>query len=187
MRYIKKPGPDEYPAYSSAYMDLIPDDGMVLTHLWENFIALKELVYAIPEDRLYYRYAPGKWTIKEILLHIIDDERIFAYRALRFARNDQTELPGFEQDDYAIYSKANERSLESIFTEYEHVRKSTIDLFEFLPDDCFMRSGTTIGNLNRRTVRALAYHIAGHEQRHVKVIKERYLPDIPLIDEVVTY
>lgn len=187
MRYIQKPGPDEYPAYSSAYMDLVPADGMVLEHLWENYLAVKELVYAIPEEKLYYRYAPGKWSIKEILVHIIDDERIFAYRALRFARNDKTELPGFEQDDYAVYSRADERSLESIFKEYESVRKSTISLFENLPDDCFMRSGTTVGNINRRSVRALAYHIAGHELRHLKVIKERYLPESPYIDEVITY
>lgn len=187
MRYIQKPAPDEYPAYSSAYIDLVPDDGMVLKHLWDDFIAAKALVLAIPEDKLLYRYATGKWTIKEILVHIIDDERIFGYRALRYARNDRTELPGFEQDDYALYSKASDRSLDSIFDEYECVRKSTIALFEHLPDDCFSRSGTSTGNTNRRTVRALAYHIAGHEQRHMKVIKDRYLRDTPLIDDVVTY
>jgi hypothetical protein len=187
MRFIQKPGIDEYPPYSSAYMDLIPADGDILTHLWNNFIALKELVYSLPEEKLYYRYAPGKWTIKEILVHNIDDERIFSYRALRYARNDKTELPGFEQDDYAFYSNANERTLESIFEEYEHVRKSTISLFKYLPEDSLMRAGTSIGNVNRRTVRALAYHIAGHEQRHVKLIRERYLAEIPYIDDVTTY
>ena len=175
MRLIQKPSPDEYPPYSHIYMDLIPDDGLVLTLLKGNLVKIKELVLALPEAKLYYRYAPGKWTIKEILVHIIDDERIFAYRALRAARNDQTELPGFEQDDYAIYSRANERNLESIFEEYEAVRQATISLFEWLPDDCFMRTVTSTGNVNKRTVRALAYHIAGHEQRHINIIKERYL------------
>jgi DinB superfamily len=178
MRYIQKPFPGEYPAYSSIYMDLIPNDGMVLKHLKDNFIKIKELIYSIPEERLYYRYAKDKWTIKEILVHIIDDERIFSYRALRYARNDKTELPGFEQDDYVIWSGANERSLESIFEEYETVRNASISLFEWLPDDCFLRTGTSTGNLNERTVRALAYHIAGHEQRHVKIIKERYIQDL---------
>lgn len=174
-RLIQKPFPDEYPAYSEIYMELIPDDGLVLEHLKENLPKIKELIYSLPEEKLYYRYAPDKWSIKEILVHIIDDERIFSYRALRYARNDRTELHGFEQDDYAVVSKADERTLESIFYEYETVRNATISLFECLPENCFMRAGSSVGNINRRTVRALAYHIAGHEQRHINVIKERYL------------
>jgi hypothetical protein len=174
-RIIQKPSPDEYPPYSEIYMELIPDDGLVLRHLKENLTRVKELIYSLPEEKLYFRYAPGKWSIKEILVHIIDDERIFSYRALRYARNDETELHGFEQDDYALFSRADERSLESIFDEYETVRNATISLFEYLPDDCFMRAGSSVGNINRRTVRALAYHIAGHEQRHINIIKERYL------------
>jgi hypothetical protein len=128
---------------------------------------------------LLYRYAENKWTIKEILVHNIDDERIFAYRALRYARNDNTPLHGFEENDYAKYSYANDRSLDSIFEEYESVRNATLTLFQNLPDDAFLRSGGGIdydGNIiNIRTVRALAYHIAGHELRHIKIIKERYL------------
>ena len=131
--------------------------------------------YDLPPDKLFYRYAENKWSIKEILVHIIDDERIFAYRALRYARFDKTELPGFEQDDYTFYSGADERSLESIFEEYEAVRNSTIAMFNGFPSEAFARSGTSTGNINNRTVRALAYRIAGHELRHIKVIKERYL------------
>jgi DinB superfamily len=175
MKMIQKPAKDEYPPYSAIYMDLLEDDGNVLSHLKENFIYIKKFIYSLPEETLYYRYAAGKWTIKEILVHLIDDERIFAYRALRYARNDKTELPGFEQDDYAFYSGANERDLENIFEEYEAVRNSTIALFNGLPEDAFMRTGSSIGNINNRTVRALAYHIAGHEQRHINIIKERYL------------
>lgn len=175
MRRIDKPIPGEFPAYSHIYLDLLEDDGSVLTHLWNNFETIKKFIYSLPEEKLYYRYAKDKWTIKEILVHIIDDERIFSYRALRYARNDKTPLHGFEENEYAIYSKANERSLNSIFDEYETVRKSTIALFKYLPEDCFMRSGMAVGNINSRTVRGLAYHIAGHELRHFNVIKERYL------------
>ena len=179
MRYIKKPVEGEYPAYSHIYMDLLEDDGDVLQHLWDNFLMIREFVLSLPEEKLKYRYAPDKWTIKEILVHLIDDERIFAYRALRYARNDDTPLHGFDQDRYALYSKANERTLESIFEEYEWVRKSTIALFEYLPEESFMRGGEGIdfdgSIINRRTVRGLAYHIAGHELRHFNIIQERYL------------
>jgi uncharacterized damage-inducible protein DinB len=179
MRNIAKPDVSEYPAYSSIYMELIAKDKDILTQLWDNFITLKNLIYNLPEEKLSYRYAPGKWTIKEILVHNIDDERIFACRALRFARNDATPLPGFEQDAYALHSGANARSLDSIFDEYESVRKSTITLFKYLPEESLSRKGVGIDSdgslINERTVRAFVYHIAGHELRHIKIIKERYL------------
>ncbi|NAY92018.1 DUF664 domain-containing protein [Muricauda sp. JGD-17] len=179
MRYINKPAEDEYPAYSHIYMDLLEDDGKVLEHLWQNFLAIKEYVYALPEEKLAYRYAKDKWTIKEILVHLIDDERIFAYRALRYARNDDTPLHGFDQDSYTRFSRANQRSLDSIFEEYEWVRKSTLALFQYLPEESFTRGGEGIDYdgsiINRRTVRGLAYHIAGHELRHFNIIKERYI------------
>lgn len=179
MRRIDKPIVGEYPEYSSIYLDLLEDDGMVMEHLWNNFVALRNFVRGLTEEQLLYRYAEGKWTIKEILVHLIDDERIFAYRALRYARNDSTPLHGFDQDLYADYSGANDRELENIMNEYEWVRKSTLALFENLPDDSFMRKGAGVdldGSIvNERTVRGLAYHIAGHELRHFNVIKERYL------------
>jgi len=175
LRTIQKPNWDEYPTYSSIYLELVSDDGLVLQNMKDSFVKIKDFIYALPEDKLYYRYAEGKWSIKEILVHIIDDERIFAYRALRYARSDKTELHGFEQDDYALHSNANVRSLESIFDEYEAVRNSTVAMFNGFPDEAFVRSGAAVGNINNRTVRALAYHIAGHELRHIKIIKERYL------------
>jgi len=178
-RKISKPQTGEYPAYSHIYMDLLQDDGLILKHLHDNFFKLRELIYALPEEKLYYRYAENKWTIKEILVHLVDDERIFSYRALRYARNDATPLHGFEENNYARYSHANERSLDSIFEEYWAVRQATILLFQNLPEGSFMRSGEAIdidGVIkNRRTVRTLAYHIAGHELRHINIIKERYL------------
>jgi uncharacterized damage-inducible protein DinB len=163
------------------YLKLIPDDGMVLKHLWDNFIIAKELACSLPEKMLYHRYAADKWSIKETLVHIIDDERIFAYRALRFARNEQMNLIGFDQDSYAIYSEADERDLDNIFEEYEAVRKSTIALFNGLPEDAFMRIGKGTGTFNNASVRALAYHIAGHEQHHVNLIKKRYIPTYPAV------
>ncbi len=179
MRTIKKPLPEEYPQYSNIYMDLMDDDGRVLEHLWHNFEEIKKFIHKIPERQLLYRYDTDKWTIKEILVHLIDDERIFAYRALRYARNDTTPLHGFDQDAYTVHSNANERTLDSIFEEYESVRKATITLFQNLPEDSFVRGGEGIdfngSRMNLRTVRALAYHIAGHELRHFNIIKERYL------------
>ena len=173
MRTIKKPSPGEYPEYASMYIDLLPDDGLVLKHLEDNFNAIKEFILSLPKEKLLYRYAPGKWTIKEILVHITDDERIYSYRALRFARNDNTILPGFEQDDYTAASNANERDPENIFEEYEAVRKATIALFNGLDEESLTRQGIADGN--QSTVRALAYHIAGHEVHHIKIIKEKYL------------
>ena len=178
MRMISKPDVSEYPAYSSIYIDLLDDQKNILAQLRDNFIELKNFIYSLPEEKLTYRYAEGKWTIKEILVHNIDDERIFSCRAMRFARNDNTPLPGFDQDSYARFSDANSRSLDSIFEEYESVRNSTITLFKYLPEESLTRKGVGIdtdGSTIVRSVRAFAFHIAGHELRHLNIIKERYL------------
>jgi len=173
MRKIEKPKEGEYPAYAIMYMKLIPDDGMLLKHLSDGFDTIKKLILSLPPEKLLCRYANNKWTIKEVLVHLIDDERIYAYRALCFARNEKIPLPGFEQDDYISASNANERSVENILQEYEAVRKATIALYEGLDDTAFLRSG--IANNNKATVRALGYHIAGHELHHLNIIKEKYL------------
>lgn len=187
-RKIKRPKKSEYPIYSQHYFDLIKTDNDILSELHDNFFKLKELIYSIPEDKLTYRYEAGKWTIKEILVHNIDDERIFSYRALRYARNDNTPISGFNQDEYVKYSNANERTLEHIFDEYEWVRRATISLFQYLPEASLLKSGSGIDEngkiVNKRTVRAIAYHIAGHELNHIKVIKERYL-DMEVGDGVI--
>lgn len=170
---IEKPKEGEYAPYAIMYIGFLPDDGQILKHLKNNFKVTKELLLSLPEETLNSRYADGKWTIKELLVHIIDDERIYAYRALRFARNDKTELPGFEQDDYAVYSGANDRSIKDILKEFETVRNASISLFQNLDRNALTRSGVANGNV--MSVRAAAYHIAGHELRHVQLIKERYL------------
>lgn len=173
MRLIEKPREGEYPPYAIQYIGLLPDDGRVLEHLRSNLATMRELLLPLPPERLRYRYAPEKWTIPEILLHVIDDERIYAYRALRFARNDATELPGFEQDDYVPVSGANDRTMESLLDELATVREATVSLFEGLPAEALLRGGTASGHF--MTVRAIAYHLAGHELRHVNLIRERYL------------
>jgi uncharacterized damage-inducible protein DinB len=146
---------------------------LILNHLENNLKTTIDLVSSLPEEKLLYCYAKDKWTLKEVLVHIMDDERVYAYRALRFARNDKTELPGFEQEDYARYSNANERLLESILEEYTAVRNATITLFENLSDEAYSRGGVANGNFV--TVGALVYHIAGHELHHINILKERYL------------
>jgi len=173
LRVIEKPGEGEYPAYAHIYIDLLPDDGLVLKHLEDNLRSAKKFLASIPKTRWLHRYTEGKWTIKEILGHVVDDERIYLYRALRFARNDGTELPGFEQDRYAQYSGANQREVEDLLDEFSLVRQSTITFFNSLDDAALMRTGVADGH--RVSVRALAYHIAGHALRHVNIIKERYL------------
>jgi uncharacterized damage-inducible protein DinB len=170
---IEKPGEGEYAPYAIRYIGLLPDDGLVLRHMEENLKATREFILSLPGERLAYRYAEGKWTIKEILVHVSDDERIYAYRALRFARGDKTELPGFEQDDYAAHSGANARDIEDILAEFADVRRATVSLFKGLDREALVRVGVADGKV--MSVRAAAYHIAGHELRHVNIIKERYL------------
>lgn len=172
LRDIPKPLSGEYPAYASMYIDLLPDDGRVLAHLATMAEDVPERMRALSAGVLGSRYAPSKWTVKEVLVHIVDDERIYACRALRFARNDTTRLPGFDQDAFTRYSDASRRSLDSILAEYKAVRCATITLFDGLSDDALERAGIADGK--RSTVRALAYHIAGHELHHLNLLHTRY-------------
>ena len=120
------------------------------------------------------RYAPGKWTIKDILQHVIDTERIMAYRALRFARNDQTELPGFDQDQFGEFTNATRRTVGDLYDEYARVRQSSITLFRNFDRDMLVRSGISSGR--PVSVLALGFVVVGHPIHHVNIIKERYLP-----------
>lgn len=120
-----------------------------------------------------HRYAPGKWSIKEVVQHVIDAERIFAYRALRFARNDGTALPGFDENAYTPASHADRRALKDLLDELDLVRASTLALFRSLPSEALDRSGTA--NNNRITVRAIGWTIAGHSDHHARILAERYL------------
>jgi len=173
LRRIPKPEAGEFPAYARVYIDRLPDDGRLLDHMSASLDTTAALASGLSEAALLRPYAPGKWSIKQVLVHVADDERIYAYRALRFARGDSTELPGFEQDDYARLCGADERSSADILAELAAVRRSTIALFQGLPEAAFSRSGVADGK--RATVRALAYHIAGHEAHHLAIVRERYL------------
>ena len=173
LRSIAKPTAAEYAPYAAMYIDLLPDDGLILEHLADNLEKTISFIRSFPEEILATRHAEGEWSIKEILVHIIDDERIYCYRALRFGRNDTTQLPGFEQDDYVPYSGANGREIEDILEELVSVRKATITFFKSLDEAALERKGVGSGNV--MSVRAAAYHIAGHELHHINSIKENYL------------
>ena len=173
MQLIQKPAEGEYRDYNAAYIAKVPDDGLVIQHLQTDFETLYALVIDLPEEKLLSAYAPGKWTLKEVLVHMMDTERIIAYRALRIARNDKTNLPGFEQEEYTPYLYANERSIANIMEEYGLQRRSTIALFSNFHESAFTRMG--FANGAPLSVRAALYIIAGHELHHLKIIKERYL------------
>jgi uncharacterized damage-inducible protein DinB len=173
MKLIKKPNDEEFHANEPVLANLLPDDGLLLEHMIANLKSTKEFLLSLSEDKLMYRYAKEKWTIKEVLIHLIDMERIYTYRALRFARNDQTELPGFDDKQYVYHSGAIDRDILSLLKELEAVRYSTIAMVEGFDEKALTRSGTINGK--PVSVRALLYHIAGHELHHIKIIKERYL------------
>lgn len=171
-KIIPKPEAGEYAPYAIMYIDLLPDDGDVLRHLDLNLKAIQEFVYSLPEAKLTRPHSTGEWTVQEVLCHIIDDERIYCYRALRAARNDQTELPGFDQESFVTYSNSNERPLADIFEEYTAVRQATITFFKSLTEDAYTRA--CVANDHMMSVRAAVYHIAGHELHHLRSLQDNY-------------
>lgn len=172
MPTIARPIAGEYPEYYHAYISLTAGDDLVdLLHTGRE--ELHAFIESIPADRLDYRYQPGKWSIKEILVHLMDAERIFAYRALRFSRGDRTGLPGFDENEYVPHSGASSRSVADILAEYKALRASTISFIKNLTPEMLTRSG--IANGQEISVRALAYIIPGHEIHHLRVIGDRYL------------
>ncbi len=160
------------PPFYKNYIKQI-DESDLLQALRISGHRMQELVHAIPLNKADFAYAAGKWTIREVLCHIVDAERIFCYRALRFARNDKTVLSGFEENDYVPQSNASARSLQKIASEMSHLRASTIDLFENFTPEMLMRKGSA--NKNEMSVVALGFVIAGHETHHRKILQERYL------------
>lgn len=167
-----KPNSDEYAPYYQQYVALLPDADIVAT-LGTLLESTRALLAGIDETQAGGRYAPGKWSIKELVGHLIDGERVFAYRALRFARNDQTPLAGFEQDDYVSNGSFDSRTLADLAEEFEHLRRSNIHFFQGLSDAAWERRGSA--NDSAVSVRALAHIIAGHEVHHVEILKTRYL------------
>lgn len=162
---------DEYPAVYTTYIDTVI--GPVMDNLEEQVLSFPAFLDTIPEDMGDFAYAEDKWTVKEVLGHIIDTERIMAYRALRFARNDMKELHGFDQESFVKYAHHNERSLASFKAEFILLRKSNIAFFEHLSEQVLDRRGMASERLV--SVRALLYIIAGHLNHHRLILQERYL------------
>lgn len=169
-----RPEPGTYPAYFDRYFALIPADADPLDLLGVQPPALHQVLAQVSEEQATLRYAPGKWSIKQVVLHVADAERIFAYRALRFARADAQNLPGFDENHYADHSGADERSLASLLAECAAVRQATLALLRSCPPEQLSRGGTANGLAV--TVRALLYMLAGHEAHHAQILAERYLP-----------
>ncbi len=167
-----RPDSNEYAPYYGKYISLIPEGDILVTleKQWPETVAL----LAPREADGDFRYAPGKWSLKEALGHVIDTERVFSYRALRIARNDKTPLAGFEQDDYVKYGPFADCSLEALLEEFTSVRKATVALFRALDEAAWSRRGTASND--EVTVRALAYMIAGHELHHRRLFEQKYLP-----------
>ncbi len=167
----KRPQQEDASDYFHIYIKQVADDDF-LQALQQGYDEMVAFLQQIPGEKWSYRYAPGKWSVAEVLLHLIDTERIMAYRALRIARNDTTPLPGFEQDDYIPFCNAGERSSTSIIEEYRSVRMATLSLFKQLDDAALQRAGTASNS--PFTPRSLGFIIVGHQIHHLGVLKERY-------------
>jgi len=171
-----RPAAGDYAPYAEQYIVLVSGDD-ILGALGNQLKQTTTLFSGRSERDGNFRYAPGKWTVKEVVGHVADTERIFAYRAMRFARGDQTPLSAFEQDDYVRGARFTERRLADVVEEYADVRRANLDLFRSLDEEAWRRRG--VANNSPVTVLALAYIIAGHELHHRKIIEERYFPAIP--------
>lgn len=166
-----RPESTEYAPFYHRYIEQVPD-GDIVSHLRSNGRELLETIGRIPEERGGHRYGPDKWTIREVIGHLTDAERIFAYRALRIARGDQTLLPGFDENAYVVAAGSDERTLADLARELAAVRESTVLLFESFPDEVWARMGNANGN--PMSVRALAYVLVGHPAHHLRILHERY-------------
>lgn len=167
-----RPAADEFDPYYGAYIARVGDGEDVLAALDTQHHETLARLRGIPAARGDHRYAPGKWSVKEVVGHLSDSERIFAYRALRFARGDPAPLPGFDENEYVPEMGAGERSLDDLVEEWGDVRRASLALFRSLPPAAWLRRGTASGSTV--SVRALAYIIAGHVRHHVAVLGDRY-------------
>ena len=166
-----RPQSSEYAPFYHGYVASVPD-GDVVALMRASGRELLDTVATIPEDRGGFRYGEGKWSIREMLGHIIDAERIFAYRALRIARGDTTPLASFDENEYVKTAGSETRTLSNLARELGAVREASVQLFESFADDAWGRSGVASGK--NISVRALAYITAGHAMHHLKILRERY-------------
>ena len=165
--------PEEFSGHFATYINQVSNEYTLTEELEISVHRLIKFVQNIPMDKFDYRYAEGKWTIKDIIQHLIDAERIFAYRALRFARNDKTALPGFDENEYVDEVQSDKRSLQDLLTELAIVRQATLALFKSFSNNELLRTG--IASNNPVSVRALGFTIIGHQNHHQRVFQERYL------------
>jgi hypothetical protein len=169
---ISKPSPSDLSEYYQSYLSYVPEDD-ILKALKEQKTVIENLVASIPAAKETFRYAEGKWMLKEIVGHLCDTERILTYRALRIARNDKTPMSGFDENSYVPNSNYKNRTLKNISEELLAIRTATILLFENMSEEMFDRRG--VANETEVTVRGILFFIVAHARHHMTVIKERYL------------
>ncbi len=169
---MERPTASEYADYFEQYLSQT-GEGEVFTLLREQAREMKSLLAGISEEKAGYRYEPGKWSLKQVIGHLIDSERIFAYRALAFARGDRQPLPGFEQDDYVDNGHFDERSMQELARDFATARDSSIALIESLHPSVHAARGVADGK--PLSARAIAWLMVGHVNHHTKVLRERYL------------
>jgi hypothetical protein len=167
-----RPDASEYPPFYHGYVSNVPD-GDIVALLRDGGRELVSTLSAVPEERGGFRYGEGKWSIREVVGHMIDAERIFSYRLLRIARGDVTPLPGFDENEFARTAGSDSRTMASLVKELAAVRESSVLLFESLPADSWPRKGVASGK--EVTARALAYIVVGHARHHLRILRERYL------------
>jgi hypothetical protein len=167
-----RPAKGDYSEYYQSYIDLIKSDD-IIRELDENNKYATEILNSFPQSKGNFRYAEGKWTIKEVVGHIMDTERVFAYRALSIARGEKKQLPGFDQDQYVAHGNFNDRPLFELTYEYRLLRESTILLFKSFDKSVLQNRGNANGK--DVTVLALMFITAGHEKHHLNVLKEKYI------------
>ena len=167
-----RPEASEYAAYYEKYVSLVPE-GEVAETLERQLDETLALLGAVTEERAAHRYEPDKWSIKQVVGHIVDAERIFAYRALAIARGERQSLPGMDQDEYMSFANFDARTLADLVGEFEEMRRANVRMFRAFDADAWARRG--VASDNEATVRAIAHIIAGHETHHVRIIRERYL------------
>jgi len=172
----KRPQSGDYPPYFAQYVMQVPG-GDFLETLETQMRDMRTLLEPLTEKQADFSYAPGKWSIKEIVGHINDAERIFSYRILRIARGDETPLPGFEQDDYIKSANSSSRTLASLLEEFASIRRATSSLICSLDDSAWLRRGTASGK--SVTVLAQAFVLLGHALHHQRILAEHYLPALP--------
>ena len=168
---MTRPSKNDYNSYFEVYIKNVPDD--VIRALEDQLHYTNKFLKAIPEDKIDFRYAEGKWNIKELVGHLIDTERILSYRALAISRNENQSLPGFDEKDYIRESGYSKRDYGELINELRMIREANLLMFKSFNEDILERRG--IANNNEVTVKALLFIIAGHELHHLKVLKERYL------------